>query len=250
MQPFLVHIGTEPFRDIAATAQRGNETMTSTATKLQANTTFDDSAITVVVNQLAPQAPARPRRRRVAAVALAVGGATMLSTGAFAAWETTASAQSGALSAASGSAALLDANGGTFTFSGVSNLVPNDYFYRYVDVRNDGTGPNTFTGAVAATGDLAGHLTVEATTCTAAWNPTTGACTGTTSAPIGSGTPTTSTPVAINHGTIATGAANVQHVRYRFTFNNSAPTALQGKNGALTISVNNTLVGGNDRTLS
>ncbi|MFQ1004219.1 hypothetical protein [Modestobacter sp. SSW1-42] len=219
--------------------------MTSTATQ----TTFDDSAITVVVNQLAPQAPVR-RRRRVAAIALAVGGATMLSTGAFAAWETTASAQSGALSAASGSAALLDANGGTFTFSGVSNLVPKDFFYRYVDVRNDGTGPNTFTGTVAAGGDLVGHIAVEATTCTGAWVPATGVCAGTVSAPIGSGTPTAAAPVTVNHGVIATGATAVQHVRYKFTFAEGAPATLQGKNGSLTISVNNTLVGGNDRTLS
>lgn len=216
----------------------------------QPSTTIDDSAITVVVHQVAPQPPVRRRRRRVTAVALAVGGATMLSTGAFAAWETTASAQSGALSAASGNAALLDANGGTFTFTGVSNLVPNDYFYRYVDVRNDGTGPNTFTGTVAASGDLAGQLAVEAATCATSWNTATGACAGTTSAPIGSGTATASTPVTVNHGVIGTGAASVQHVRYKFTFNNNAPSALQGKNGALTISVNNTLVGGNDRTQS
>jgi len=218
-------------------------------TPLQATTALDDSAITVIINSTAPAAPAR-RRRPLAAMALTVGGAALVSTGAFAAWDATASAQSGALSAASGSAALLDANGGSFTFTGVSNLVPRDFFYRYVDVRNDGTGSNTFTGTVAADGELAGQIVVEAVTCTTSWNTTTAACGGTTGAPIGSGTPTASTPVPVNHGVIATGAANVQHVRYKFTFADTAPTALQGKNGSLTISVNNTLVGGNDRTLS
>jgi hypothetical protein len=246
--PFFVYDGTKSFRvEIATVARLERTTMTSTITPPQADTTLDDSAITVIVNQATT--PARRRRRPVAAIALAVGGATMLSTGAFAAWETTASAQSGALSAASGSAALLNANGGSFTFGGVSNLVPNDYFYRYVDVRNDGTGSNTFTGSVAASGDLAGQIAVEAATCATAWNTTTGACGG-TSTPIGGGSPTATTPATVTHGVIATGAANVQHVRYKFTFASTAPTTLQGKNGALTISVNNTLVGGTDRTQS
>ena len=206
-----------------------------------------DEALTVVVHQhAAPAAPAvRRRRRGVAAIALACGGAALVGAGAFSSWDTTASVSSGSLSAASGTATLLDANGGTFT-TGVSNLLPGDFFYRYVDVRNDGTSANTFTGTVAATGDLAGQVAVDAVTCSLPWIGN--ICAGVTSTSLGSGTPATGAPVAITHGTIATGTAAAQHVRYKFTFSNAAPSTLMGKSGSLTIAVSNTLVGGTDRT--
>ena len=208
----------------------------------------EEPTVTVLIQQ-----PVRPRKasRRgpVAALALAGGGALLVGTGAFSSWDATTSVSSGALTAGSGAATILDANGGTFT-TGVSNLLPGDYFFRYVDVRNDGTQASTFTGAVSASGDLAGQLGVDVVTCSVPWATVAGAstCAGTTSPSIGSGTPTTATPVAVAHGTIATGAAAAQHVRYKFTFSNTAPTTMQGKTGTVTIAVNNTVVGGTDRT--
>jgi len=204
--------------------------------------------ITVLVHQHGtPQAPARRRRRGVAAVALATGGAALVGAGAFSAWDATTSVDSGSLSAGTSSAAtVIDATSGTFR-AAVSNLLPEDYFYRYIDVVN--TGPSTsFTGAVAVTGPLAGYLAVEAATCPTAWTTASASCTGVPTPPsIGSGTPTADTPTPVAHGQIV--SSGVQHVRYKFTFAKDAPKTLQGASGALSISVSNTVVGGNDRTL-
>jgi len=215
-----------------------------------AGTTVLDRQVAPTVNVVLQQhgavpAPARRSRRGVAAVALAAGGAALVGAGAFSAWDVTTSVDSGTLSAGSGSAAtLLDANGSTFT-TGVSNLLPADYFHRYIDVFN--TGPlATFTGLVKASGDLAGQLSVVAETCPTAW--TAAGCPGVPTPPrIGSGTPVSGTPVTVAHGPIA--ATTVQHVRYTFTFSGTAPDTMQGKSGQLAISVSNTVVGGNDRTL-
>lgn len=208
----------------------------------------EDTAVTVVVQPPA-RAPRGPRRGGVAALALAAVGATLVSAGAFSSWDATASVSSGALSAGSGAATMLDANGGSFT-TGVANLLPGDWFFRYVDVRNDGSQAGTFTGSVTATGDLAGQLTVDAVTCSLPWTTIAGTstCAGTTGTSIGSGTPTSTSPVTVTHGTVAPGALAAQHVRYRFTFSSAAPASMQGKTGAVTIAVNNTVVGGNDRT--
>lgn len=178
---------------------------------------------------------------------MAVAGASLLGSGAFSSWNATATS-TGAVTAGIVLPAMVDANGGSFT-TAVANLLPLDYFYRYVDVRNDGSAPSTFTGSVSATGDLAGQVLVDAVSCSVAWtsSPGTSTCSGTQTS-LGTGTPTAATPLTVNHGTIANGAAGAQHVRYRFTFSGSAPTTLQGKSGSLTASVSNTVVGGNDRT--
>lgn len=207
----------------------------------------DDPAVSVTIQP--PAAPRRASRRGpVAALALGIGGALLVGTGAFSAWDATSSVSSGPLSAGSGAAALLDANGGVLT-TGVANLLPGDYFFRYADVRNDGSYASTFTGSVAASGELAGALAVDVVTCSLPWTTVGGVstCPGTTSSSIGSGA-TLTAPVTVNHGSINTGALAAQHVRYKFTFSANAPMALQSKTGTVTISVNNTVVGGNDRT--
>ncbi|MGY5885564.1 hypothetical protein [Modestobacter lacusdianchii] len=193
--------------------------------------------------------PRRPRAGRVAALALAAGGAALVSTGALSSWDATAKVDSGDLTASSGETTLLDANGGAFS-AAVANLLPDDYFHRYVDVRNDGTQANTYAGTVSATGDLAGYLSVDAMTCSVPWTTTSGVstCGGVQSASLVSGTRTLNAPVVLAHGSIGTGAPAAQHVRYTFTFASNAPSTLQGRAGKVTIAVNNTLVGGNDRT--
>ncbi|WP_299953320.1 hypothetical protein [uncultured Modestobacter sp.] len=193
--------------------------------------------------------PRRPRARRVTALALAAGGAALVSTGALSSWDATAKVDSGDLTASSGETTLLDANGGAFS-AAVANLLPNDYFHRYVDVRNDGTQVHTYTGTVSATGDLAGYLSVDAVTCSVPWTTVAGAsiCGGVQGTSLVSGASALNAPVVLTHGSIATGAAAAQHVRYTFTFASNAPSSLQGRAGKVTIAVNNTLVGGNDRT--
>lgn len=187
------------------------------------------------------------RPRRLAALALALGGATLVGAGALSSWDVTADASSGALTAARAGVTLLDANGGQFT-TAVADLLPGDWFDRYVDVRNDGSGPATFTGAVTATGDLAGQLSVDVHACSSPWTRVLGVstCTGTETA-LASGI-LSGTQVTVAHGEIRTGTAAAQHVRYRFSFSPSAPASVQGKAGSVAVSVSNTLVGGRDRT--
>lgn len=151
-----------------------------------------------------------------------MGGVSLVGIGAFASWSATANKDSGTLSAANASATLLDANGGTVT-TGVADLVPGDYFYRYVDVRNDGGAAALFTGTVSTAGDLAGYLTVEAAACVLPWLTVASVSTCATPTVIGSGLPTSSTPsVAVTHGSIGAGAANAQHERYKVTFSSTA----------------------------
>lgn len=199
-----------------------------------------------------PQAPApcarHGRRRRLAGAAtLAVAGTALVGTGAFSSWGATASA-TGGLTAGSVAVSMVDANGGSFS-TAVGNLLPADYFYRYVDVTNSGSAASTFTGSVSATGALAGQLQVDVTSCSVAWTTVSGAstCPGTTTA-LASGTPTTATPLTVAHGSIGTGAGNAQHVRYKVTFSAGASSTLQGAGGSIAASVSNTVVGGTDRT--
>lgn len=190
----------------------------------------------------------RSRGRLVGAAAVAVAGVSLIGTGAFSAWDATASVSSGNLGAAVVTPALVDANGGAFT-TAVANLLPADYYYRYVDVRNDGSAASTFTGTVSATGDLAGYVSVDVVSCSVAWTAPSGTstCTGTQTV-LGSGTPTTATALTVAHGSIGNGAAAAQHVRYKFTFAATAPATLQGRTGSLSATVSNTVVGGHDRT--
>lgn len=190
----------------------------------------------------------RSRGRLIGAAAVAVAGVSLIGTGAFSAWDATASVSSGGIGAAVVTPALVDANGGAFT-TAVSNLLPADYYYRYVDVQNNGSAASTYTGTVAASGDLAGYMTVEVVSCSVAWTAPAGVstCTGTQTT-LGSGTPTTSTPLTVTHGSITNGIANAQHVRYKVTFSATAPITLQGKTGSISATVSNTVVGGRDRT--
>lgn len=190
-----------------------------------------------------PDKPApRRQRRRLGVIAAAVAGVSMVTTGAFASWNATATANTGALNAASGTVAMVDANGGTFA-SSVTNLLPGDYFYRYVNLTNDGTAA-PYAGTLSGTGDLGAQLTGAADACSVPWTAPGGVstCTGTTT-PLLATVPLTSA-ATVTYGTITT----VQYVRYSFTFSASAPQSLQGKTGAIAATVNTTLVGGRNRT--
>lgn len=185
------------------------------------------------------------RRRRLALTAAAVAGVSMVTTGAFASWNASTTATSGALNAANGTVTMVDANGGTFN-SAVANLLPGDYFHRYVNLTNDGSATAPFAGTLAGTGDLGAQLSAAVDTCSVPWTAPGGVstCTGTTT-PLLASAPITS-PVNVTYGTIA----SVQYVRYTFTFSSAAPATMQGKTGAIAATVNTALVGGRNRTTS
>ena len=237
--PLVVHNGTFQFRETIVHPH---------------STTGAAPVTTTLTPDAAAPAPApvhahrRSRGRLVGAAAVAVAGVSLISTGAFSAWDATASVSSGGIGAAVVTPALVDANGGAFT-SAVANLLPADYYYRYVDVQNNGSAASTFTGTVAASGDLAGYMAVEVATCSVAWTAPSGVSTcGGTLTTLTTGTPTTGAPMTVNHGSITNGVGNAQHVRYKVTFSATAPITLQGKTGAISASVSNTVVGGRDRT--
>ena len=190
--------------------------------------------------------PAR-RRRRAALLGLAVGGTALIGTGAFSSWQATSNASSGALSAASIAVQMLDANGGAFT-SSVTNLLPGDYFYRYVDLANTGTAASTFAGQVTGTGDLGSALLAQVETCSLSWVTvgSTSTCPGSRSTLAAEQALTS--PLTVDHGRIDTGSLNAQHVRYRFKLSDGADAALQGKGGGVSVSVSGSVVGGRDRT--
>ncbi|WP_432545930.1 hypothetical protein [Kineococcus sp. SYSU DK004] len=193
-----------------------------------------------------PAQRARRRRRAVAAL-LAVGGVTLVGTGALASWNVSKDAAPSSVAAATAAVEVLPANGMPLT-ANIANLVPGDFFYRYVDVRNDGSTAAAFTGLVSATGALAPWLDVEVASCPSAWSTGQLGCAGAAGTPVGAAGTVTATGRAVDHGTIQPGSGAVQRLRYKFTFNSTAPSDVQAESSTLSIRVTSTLVGGRDRT--
>jgi len=185
------------------------------------------------------------RRRRLGVAAFLVGGVSLVSAGAFASWTTTSQATSGAVTAAMAAVDLIDANSSTFT-APMSDVLPGDYWYRYVDLRNDGSAGSTYSGLITATGDLTGVLNAQAERCSIAWTSN-GQCLGTTTTLLAD-TLATDVGVTVNYGTIAPGTLGVAHVRFRFKMLDTASQTLMGKTGTLAISVSGMTTGGRDRT--
>lgn len=185
------------------------------------------------------------RRRRLSVGLLGAGALGLIGTGALASWTTTSQTASGTISAATAAVALVDANNTTLT-SQVSDLLPGDYFYRYVDLRNDGTSSTAFSGLLTATGDLTGALTAQVDRCSISWSSS-GTCLGaiTSQAPE---TVVDQTGTSVTYGNIGNGLAGIAHERYRIKLADTAPASLQGKTGTLTISVSGATTGGRDRT--
>lgn len=190
----------------------------------------------------------RPRahlRRRAATALLVVGAVGLVGAGAMASWTTTSTANTGSLSAATAALKLVDANGSAFTAQ-VPDLLPGDYFYRYVDLQNAGTTTTMFTGLITADGDLAGALTAKVDRCSIAWSST-GSCLGAVTSQTAE-TVVDQTGVTVAYGNIGSGATSAAHERYRFKLSDTAPVSLQGKSGTVAISVTGDSVGGRDRT--
>lgn len=192
-------------------------------------------------------------RRSKAVQWLALGvagavGAVMTSQGVLASWTATAQSATGSEQAAVVGMTHTDTNGTTFN-SGVSNLLPGDYLYRYARLVNTGTLAQDFTATVAGTGTglaAAGGLQISVDSCSVAWAGD-GSCGGTL-------LPVVTTRDVATAGTVPLGqvaAGGAANLRYRFLLNSLADQlTFQGKTGGVTVTVNGALPvgGGRDRT--
>ena len=191
------------------------------------------------------------RNRAMQWLALGVAGAAgavMTSQGVLASWVATAQSATGAEQAAVVSMTHTDTNGTTFT-SGVANLLPGDYLYRYARLVNTGTLAQDFTATVTGTGTglaAVGGLQIAVDSCSVAWAGD-GSCSGTL-------LPVVTTRDVASAGTVPLGQVapgGAANLRYKFVLNSLADQAtFQGKTGGASVTVNGTLpvAGGRDRT--
>ncbi|WP_019873531.1 hypothetical protein [Sporichthya polymorpha] len=195
-----------------------------------------------------PTTPRRPRRRRAAALLLAVG-AVITASGTWAAWQSTGSLTQ-SVSSATVTVNVADAGTGQATWTtGITNLLPGDYFHRWVTVTNTGSVPQEFAGTLSGTATLPGALTAWISSCDVAFAAGSTNCTGTSTNHLG----TSGTPAAFgslsNLGTINAGAS--KHLLVRVVFSASADqTTYQNQNSTLTLAFTGTANngGGADRT--
>jgi hypothetical protein len=163
----------------------------------------------------------RKRGRRLAGMLLGFLLATAVTGGAAVALLTAVAYNNPGQTVSSGKLSLgLTDQGAGFT-QAVTNLVPNDTVYRYVDVTNNGTADGTnLTLQIASsasnklTTDTTNGLQLAIAACTGGtWNPTSGGCSGTIT-PLVASTPVsgvTGTPISVVSGTFSAGA--IAHLR-------------------------------------
>jgi hypothetical protein len=141
------------------------------------------------------------------------------------------------------------ANSGNGFGASISNIVPGDVVNRYVTLTNSGTLngigltlKTSQTGTASLITDGTGGVTTKAlkltvTSCSVAWNTSTGACTGTTSTELNStviGSLTSATP--LTNGTMSSSAAKYLQMKIELPDQNETTI-----NGALP---SNTVQGG------
>lgn len=141
------------------------------------------------------------------------------------------------------------ANSGNGFGASISNIVPGDVVNRYVTLTNSGTLngigltlKTSQTGTASLITDGTGGVTTKAlkltvTSCSVAWNTSTGACTGTTATELNStviGSLTSATP--LTNGTMSSGA--VKYLQMKIELPDQNETTI---NGALP---SNTVQGG------
>ncbi len=203
------------------------------------------SAVAPVVEACAATTGFGLRAYRVLSFGLGLSGMLLLGGGVLAAWTPSSAMTSGSYGAADVRVQAVDANGTTFS-AGISNLLPGDYMYRYVDLTNSGTVSQGFTGSVSGTGTLVGALTVQIDTCSVSWSGN-GTCSGSTSS-LKAETSTASS-VPFSFPTMA--AAAVSHARFQFKLAaNADQTTYQGTAATMTVNISgsSTVSGGQDRT--
>ena len=188
----------------------------------------------------------RPGRRRAAALLLATG-AVLTATGTWAAWQSTGSLTQ-SVNSAEVTVNVADGGSGAATWStGISNLLPGDYFFRWVDITNTGSVPQTFAGTLSGTLTLPNAMTAWVSTCSVAYASGSTSCGGTSTDLLGS----SATPAAFGAlsslGSINPGAT--KHLLVKVVFSDSADqTTYSDQSSVLTLSFTGTATGGNDRT--
>ncbi|UWP80410.1 hypothetical protein [Dactylosporangium fulvum] len=171
----------------------------------------------------------------------------MTSQGVFASWVATANAGTGNAQAATVAVTHTDTNGTVFS-SGVSNLLPSDYLYRYANLVNTGGLAQDFTASVNSSGALAaaGGLQLAVDSCSTAWAGD-GSCAGSL-VQVAAVRDVAGSP-AIPLGQL--GAGGTAHLRYKFLLSPTADQGtFQGKTGSLTVTISGStpVAGGRDRT--
>lgn len=188
----------------------------------------------------------RHGRRRAAALLLATG-AVLTATGTWAAWQSTGSLTQ-SVNSADVTVNVADGGSGSATWTtGISNLLPGDYFYRWVDVTNTGTVPQTFGGTLSGTLTLPNAMTAWISSCSVAFASGSTSCTGSSTDLLGS----SATPAAFGAlsslGSIAAG--DTAHLLVKVVFSDSADqTTYSDQSSVLTLAFTGTATGGDDRT--
>ncbi len=191
-------------------------------------------------------AGSRTRRRRAAALLLA-GGAVLTASGTWAAWQSTGSLTQN-VDSANVTVNVAEGGSGAATWStGITNLLPGDYFYRWMDITNTGSVPQTFAATLTGSATLPSALTAWVSNCTVAFTASSTTCSGTSTDLLGS----SATPAAFGAlsslGSVNAGAA--KHLLVKVVFSASAnQVTYQNQSSTLTLSVTGTATGGNDRT--
>jgi hypothetical protein len=188
----------------------------------------------------------RARRRRAAALLLATG-AVLTASGTWAAWQSTGSITQSVNSANVTVSVAEGASGSATWTTGITNLLPGDYFYRWVELTNTGSVPQAFTGTLGGSLVLPGALTAWISSCDVAFAPPSTTCSGASTNHLG----TSGTPAAFGAlsglGTINAGAT--KHLLVKVLFDASAVQATyQNLSSTLTLSFTGTATGGADRT--
>jgi hypothetical protein len=180
-------------------------------------------------------------------IALAVVGTGVVVGTGFGVWASLNATASGAAeSVTSGTLKLTMAANGTGFAQAIGNVAPGDTVNRYVDLTNSGSlDAQNLNVTVAATGSQAlitdgvapattKALRVSITSCSGAWNATTGACSGTTSAVLAA-TPVSGLASATNIIAGSIPAGTVAHLQISTQLPDQAETTVNGNLPATTI---------------
>lgn len=188
-----------------------------------------------------------PRKARRAAALLLATGAVVTASGTWAAWQSTGSLTQN-VDSANVTVNVADPGSGAATWStAVSNLLPGDYFYRWVQVNNTGSVPQTFGATLSGTSTLGSGLTAWVSSCSVAFASGSTTCGGTSADLLGSSASPAALGALSSLGSVNAGAT--KHLLVKIVFPASANQATyQNQSSTLTLSVTGTTSGGNDRT--
>lgn len=187
--------------------------------------------------------PASRATRLAASAAITAATAAVAGSNVHASWTSSATDSSGTYSAATVTSAF--STGGNAFSTSVSDMLPGDYSVGYTALRNTGSVPQTFTGAVSDDGGALadpGGLRISVDACSVAWAD--GACSGTATALVAA-TDVASAP-AIAYGLLAAGDATYLKVRVELPAD--ADESFQGTSAVVSVSATGATAAGSDRS--